>query len=88
MTLILELPAEVEQVLAARAQARGVTVEKYLLDVATRETQEPEVLAEARQKRRVAALSGYGKFAGLGVTVDELLQVRHEEARREMERGR
>ncbi len=83
MTLTLELPVEVEQALAARAQERGVSVAKYLLDVATRETQG---LAEARRKQQEEAHSGYGKFAAPGLTVDALLQERHEESQREMER--
>jgi len=37
MTYTLEFPAEVEQVLAARAQASGVSVGKYLQDMVLRE---------------------------------------------------
>ena len=37
MTYTIEVPAEVEQVLAARAQARGVSVGKYLHDLVIRE---------------------------------------------------
>lgn len=92
MSLTLELPAEVEQVLASRARARGVTLPEYLQDLAERDAQAyaqtPQELAEAeaRHARHAAALSGYGKFAGLGVSVDDLLRERREEARHEMER--
>ena len=37
MTYTLELPSEVEQVLAARAQAQGVLLGKYLQDIVMRE---------------------------------------------------
>jgi hypothetical protein len=37
MTYTIEVPVEVEQVLAARAQARGVSVGKYLHDLVLRE---------------------------------------------------
>jgi hypothetical protein len=37
MTLVLDLPAEMEQVLAARAKARGVSLSVYLLDLAARD---------------------------------------------------
>ena len=37
MTYIIEVPAEVEQVLAARAQARGISIGKYLQDIVIRE---------------------------------------------------
>lgn len=37
MTYTIEIPAEVEQVLAARAQERGVSVNKYLQDIVIRE---------------------------------------------------
>ena len=37
MTYTFELPDEVEQVLAARAQAQGVSVGKYLRDLVMRE---------------------------------------------------
>ncbi len=37
MTYTIEIPVEVEQVLAARAQAKGVSIDKYLQDIVMRE---------------------------------------------------
>lgn len=47
MTYTLELPAEVEQVLAARAQESGVSVGKYLLDLVIREVASNSTTAHA-----------------------------------------
>ncbi len=92
MTLTLELPAEIENAIAVKAQRRGVTLEKYLSDLAERDAQAPEVLTEAPstndQKplsaRQQAALDGYGKYAGRGRTSDDLIRDRREEAATEM----
>lgn len=80
MTLTLELPADVEQELQALAAQRGVRAEATALQLVAEGLRQ-----EARRAQREAALSGYGRFAAPGFTVEALLQERREEARREME---
>ena len=46
MTVILEIPPNVETALLSQAEARGVTVESYLLALATRQALASEDWAE------------------------------------------
>lgn len=70
MTLTLELPVEVQQVLEARARARGVSLPKYLQDLAARNA-------------RSGAAAALGSFAGNGHEVEDFLRERREEIGRE-----
>jgi hypothetical protein len=90
MTLTLELKPETERALTAKAQRRGVPLEKYLSDLAEREAQAPEVLSDndaapsTLTPRQQAALAGYGKYAGRSRTSSDLIRERREEAAAEM----
>lgn len=85
MTHQLDLTAELEAKLQALAEQRGQDVSTTTLQVLA------EALSDVEAPAPVAAkaprvLRGYGKFAGRGGTVDDLLREKHEETRREMER--
>ena len=87
MTLTLELPTDLQQVLEARAQARGLSLPSYFLELATRDAQaQAQAQAEAPAKA-ARPLRGHGKYAGCGVSVADLLSERRAETRREMEAG-
>lgn len=81
MTLILELPAEIEARLNAEAQARGITPEAIAIEKMSAFYKE-----DANSKRRQAALTGLGMFAGRGRSVDEFLSERHAEGEAEYEK--
>ena len=81
MTLTLELPPELEQRLQAEAQAQGQNLQSFALSLLEQKTPATNSLHDKSRKRRV--LTGYGKFAGIGGTVDEFLEERHAEAERE-----
>lgn len=84
--MILQIPPELEQRLAAQAQAQGQDTQTFALALLERgklePTQEPPPALSPRQQ---AARAGYGMFAGDGRTVDDFLRERHEEAEREMQ---
>ena len=79
MTLILELPAEIEARINADARARGVAPEIIVIEKVSALYHEDD----ANEKRRRAALSGLGMFAGYGRSVDEFLAERHAEGEAE-----
>ena len=70
MTLTLELPSEVQQVLEDRARSRGISLPKYLQDLAVRDAQRP-------------ASAALGSFVGNGHEVEDFLRERCEEVERE-----
>lgn len=94
MTHRLDLPPELEAKLQTLAMQRGADADATALQVlaegleAVPVEEPPLEREEVRRRQRVAAVEGYGKMAGLGGTVDDLLRERHEEARREMEAER
>jgi hypothetical protein len=94
MILTLELKPEIERALKAKAQRRGVPVEKYLSDIAEREALAPEMTPEndtttqsTLTPRQQAALAGYGKYAGRSRTSEDLIRERREEATMEMQQA-
>lgn len=80
MTLTLELSPELEQRLQAEAQAQGQDGQAFALSLLEQRTPTTDSPHDKSRRRRV--LTGYGKFAGLGSTVDEFLEERHAEAER------
>ena len=83
MTMILELPAELEARLKADAHARGVAPEIVVVEVVSARYAEQ---TNADEQRRQAALAGLGMFAGQGHSVDEFLAERHAEGQAEYEK--
>ena len=83
MTLTLELPTEIEAALRADAAAHGVEPSQWALGMLAERYQMKREADETARRKRVAA--GYGKYAGLGSTVDEFLREKHEETEREMQ---
>lgn len=81
MTLILELPIEIEARLKAEARALGIAPEMLAL-----ETMRARYEENADNKRREAAAAGLGMFAGRGRSVDEFLAERHAEGEAEYEK--
>lgn len=90
MTHRLDLSPELEAKLQALAAQRGADADATALQVLAEgleavQAQEAQLeREEVRRRQRAAAVEGFGKMAGLGGTVDDLLRERHEEARREM----
>ena len=83
MTMILELPAELEARLKADAHARGVAPEIVVVEAVSARYAEQN---DADDQRRQAALAGLGMFAGRGRSVDEFLTERHAEGHAEYEK--
>ncbi len=83
MTMILELPAELEARLQADARARGVAPEIVVVEAVSARYSEQ---TNADEQRRQAALAGLGMFAGRGRSVDEFLAERHAEGQAEYEK--
>lgn len=81
MTLILELPVEIEARLKAEARARGIAPEMLALEKMSAFYEE-----DANSKRRQAALTGLGMFARRGRSVDEFLAERHAEGEADYEK--
>lgn len=80
MTLSIEIAPEVQSALTARAARLGVPVERYAAGVLRRDVEagsDGENREYSQQKRRALIGSIRGKYAGSGVTVDELLRERH-----------
>lgn len=75
MTLILELPEDLEARLRTAAEERGLNeadAVRFLLD---------RTLPPAESPRQTK--SAFGKYAGAGPTVDEFLREKHAETARE-----
>jgi len=68
MTIALDISSELEERLRRAAQLEGLTVEKYILALAER----------ASTSRR--PLRGYGRFAHVSATVEDLHRERQEDA--------
>lgn len=80
MTLTLELPSEIEAALRADAAAHDMDAAQWALDViAARYGLQKQ---QEAQRARVAA--GYGKYAGIGGSVDDFLREKHEEVANEI----
>ena len=71
MTIVLDLSKELEERLRLVAQQEGLGVERYLLDLAE----------DASAARR--SVSGYGRFAHVNTTAEDLRRERQEDNRRE-----
>ena len=71
MTIVLDLSNELEEKLRLVAQHEGLSVERYLLDLAQ----------DASAARR--SVSGYGRLAHVNTTADDLHRERQEDNRRE-----
>ena len=78
MTLTLEIAPEVEAALQVEAQRRGQSVTDY---AAARLSE----IARPNKPRRRA--SGFGKFAGVGPTVEEFHAAKQDEIEIEARRG-
>lgn len=74
MTLVLELPAELENDLRADAKARGVAVEAVAVE---------RLRGDKEAARRALVQSLRGRFKGRGPSVDEFLAERSAEAQAE-----
>lgn len=86
MTVTLELPAEVESALEAKAARLGLRADELAQRVVSDFAHAPEPVedeASAEEKRRAAVQAGYGMLAGSTRTVDDFLRERHEESDRE-----
>ena len=92
MTHRLDLSPELEANLQALAAQRGADADATALQVlaealeAVLAEEPPLERDEVRRRQREAAARNFGKYAGVGGTVDEFLREKHEETRREMER--
>lgn len=78
MILELELAPEVASEVERQAQQNGQSVSEYVAATLR------EKITNGHKPRRV--LSGYGKYAYLGRTVDDFLAERHAEADAELEK--
>ncbi len=83
MTVTLELPAEVESALEAKAARLGLRADELAQRVVSDFAHEPEPEPSAEEKRRAAVQAGYGMLAGSTRTVDDFLRERHAESDRE-----
>lgn len=83
MTHQLDLTPDLEAKLQQLAAQRGVDADTTALQVLAEGLLAASPAPTATAPR---ALRGYGKYAGKGGTVDELLQLRREEAQRELDR--
>jgi hypothetical protein len=90
MTLTIEVPAEVESALEAKARRRGVPVDELLRGVVSDFAQAPDAPADAEERRRAAHRARVralqGKYAHVPGTVDDFMRERSEEAKREMQK--
>jgi hypothetical protein len=96
MTLTIEVAADVESALAAKAARLGVPVERYAAGVLRRDVESnghangattkatAKAARDAAHRDRVRA--GFGKFAHVPGTVADFMSERSEEAAREMQR--
>ena len=78
MTLTLEIAPEVEAELTAQAQRAGTSLPDYAA------ARLAELARVSKTKRRA---SGFGKFAGLGPSVEEFHAAKQEEIELEARRG-
>ena len=95
MTMILNLPPEVESALAAKAARLGVAADACAIETlagalanengAASFSDETKAARDAAHRACVRA--AYGKYAGTPGTVDDFLRERHQEAVREMEKA-
>jgi hypothetical protein len=83
MTVTLELPAEVESALEAKAARLGLRADELARRVVSDFAHAPEPEPFAEEKRRAAVRSLRGMLAGGTRTVDDFLRERHEESDRE-----
>lgn len=82
MTLTLEISPEVEAELTRAATSAGRALPVWIVEAA-RAAAEQHQKAEAEARRIRAVNEGFGKFAGLGRSVDEFLADRHAEGEAE-----
>lgn len=80
MTLTLEITPEIEHALADKARRAGVALPDYVARVLER-----EAVTTTEPPRRHAA--AFGKFAGMGVSVESALAAKREEIELEARRG-
>lgn len=79
MTLTIEITPEVETAIAAKAARLGVPIERYAAGVLRRDVESNGAPHEYSQSARRALIASIrGKYAGSGITVDELLRERRE----------
>ena len=87
MTVTIDLTPEQSARLEQEAKARGVDVPAVLRDlieqIPNRRAMPQKTAHPEKPARR---LQGYGKFAGIGPSVDEFLREKHEETAREERR--
>ncbi len=85
MIYTIEVPAEVEQVLAARAQASGVTVGKYLQELVISEasigaTAQPDAEMDALEELALELAAKYPRAEPLADDAVALAYAEHEAA--------
>jgi hypothetical protein len=86
MTLTIEVPAEVESALEAKAARLGLRADELARRVVSDFAHAPEPVegeVSAEEKRRAAVRSLRGMLAGGTRTVDDFLRERHAESDRE-----
>ncbi len=92
MTLTIEVPAEVESALEAKAARLGLRADELARRVVSDFAHAPEPIEDeasaeahrAAHRARVRALQG--KYAHVPGTVDDFMRERSEEAKREMQK--
>ena len=85
MSLILELPAELQLQLERAATARGTDVQTFLMDAARRELQ-AEMPTSENITRKEAIERGFGFLRGRIGSSDEFLAERHAQGQTEREK--
>ncbi len=83
MTLILELPADVEAQLRAEAQARGVTPEAVVLESVSAKYEKAETKAERRARITRLLEESRRQLEPLAFSLDDFLAEKHEDIARE-----
>ena len=85
MSLILELPAELQRQIERAATARGTDVQTFLMDAARRELQTAMPQNEATERKQ-AIERGFGFLRGRIGSSDEFLAERHAQGQTEREK--
>lgn len=87
MTLTLEISPEVEAELTRAATSAGRALPVWIVEAARTVAEQNRRDKDEAEARRIQAVNdGFGKFAGLGRTVDEFLADRHAEGEAEYDK--
>lgn len=84
MTLTLEISPEVGEELTRAATSAGRELPEWIVEAARAAAEQNRSEKDEAEVRRLRAVDeGFGKFAGMGSTVDEFLAERHAEGEAE-----